>query len=143
MKWLAKARFSKAAVVVLAVLAWFTASNHCLLGSLTQPRATTVAMSPCPAHCSKTDAKSSSQSGMLACCQGLLSSNLDTGSAKISFNPLLAGIQLFITDRLNLPKTARRILPSREYDTGPPASNFFMETVLRRSLRGNAPPRLS
>jgi hypothetical protein len=32
MKWLAKARFFNAAVAVVAVLAWFSGTNHCALG---------------------------------------------------------------------------------------------------------------
>jgi hypothetical protein len=144
MKRLAKARFSKAAVVILAVLTWLTASNHCLLGSIAQPREAAAPSFHCPAHCSKADGKPSRESGMLACCQGLLSSNVDTGNAKVSIDSLLVGIQLLtIIGWLNLPKTPKRILPSVEYDTGPPWSNSFVETVLQRSLRENAPPGLS
>jgi hypothetical protein len=143
MKWLAKARFLNAAVVVLAVLAWFTASNHCLLGLMTQPHETAVPISLCPEHCQKTDGKPPSQSGMLACCQGLLSSNVGVAKAKIFFSPVLAGIQLFAISHLFLPESPGRILPSTEYDTGPPSAGLFVEIVLQRSLRENAPPRLS
>ncbi len=143
MTWLAKATMSRATVVILAALAWFTASNHCLLALMTQPRQKAVSMAHCPAHCSQTDDKSSSQSGMLACCQGLLSSNLDTGKQKISSNPFLIATQLFVIGPPVFPKAPERILPSIEYDTGPPLPGFLVETVLRRSLCENAPPRLS
>jgi hypothetical protein len=143
MKWLAQARSFNAAVAVLAVLAWFIASNHCLLGLMTQPHATAVPISHCPEHCPKTDGKPPSQSGMLACCQGLLSSNVDVAKAKISFGPVLTGIQLFAIGHLALPEAPRRILPSTEYDTGPASAGSFVEIVLQRSLRENAPPRLS
>lgn len=143
MKLLAKARFLNAAVVVLTALGWFAASNHCLLGLMTQPHETAVPISHCPEHCPKTDGKHPTQSGMLACCQGLLSANVDVAKAKISFSPVLAGIQLFAIGHLVLPESPRRILPSTEYDTGPPSAGSFVEIVLQRSLRENAPPRLS
>ncbi len=80
---------------------------------------------------------------MLACCQGLFSSKLETGNWKILLNPVLVGIQLFVIELLVLPETPRRILPSMEYDIGPPSLSCFIETVLRYSLRENAPPRVS
>jgi hypothetical protein len=143
MNWFTKARSLNAAVAVLAALAWFTASHHCLLGLITQPHETAVPISHCPAHCPKSDAKSPSQPGMLACCQGLLSSHAGVAKAKISFTPVLAGIQLFAIGHLVLSESPRRILPSTEYDTGPPSAGSFVEIVLQRSLRENAPPRLS
>ena len=143
MKWLAKARFFNAAVTVVAVLAWFSGTNHCALGLIKQPQTTAVPISHCPEHSGKTDGNAPDPSGMLACCQGLLSSNIDVAGAKISFSPVLVGIQLFVIGQLILPETPRRILPSTEYDTGPPSVSSFIGTVLRRSLRENAPPLLS
>lgn len=143
MRWLAKARISKAAIATLAVLAWLIASNHCLIGLVAQPRQTAGAMAHCPAHCSKTDGKPLSQSGMLACCQGLLSSDLDTGKEKASSGFLVFAIELFVIGLFVFPKVQKRILPNTEYDTGPPSPDFLVETVLRRSLCENAPPGLS
>ena len=96
-----------------------------------------------PAHCSKTDGKPLSQSGMLACCQGLLSSDLDTGKEKASSGFLVFAIELFVIGLFVFPKVQKRILPNTEYDTGPPSPDFLVETVLRRSLCENAPPGLS
>ncbi len=143
MNWLAKARFLNAAVAMVAVLAWFAASNHCLLGLMTHPHETAVPIPHCPAHCPKSDTKSPSQPGMLACCQGLLSSHAGVAKAKISFSPVLAGTQLFAIGHLVLLESPRCILPSTEYDTGPPSAGSFVEIVLQRSLRENAPPGLS
>ena len=145
MKWLAKARFLNAAVAVLAVLAWFSGTNHCALGLglIKQPQTTAVPISHCPDHSGKADGNAPGTSGMLACCQGLLSSNIDVSKAKISFSPVLVGIQLFAISHIVLPEAPKSILLSTEYDTGPPSASFFLETVLRRSLRENAPPLLS
>jgi len=35
------------------------------------------------------------------------------------------------------------MLPTTEYDTGPPLGNSFVETVLQLALRENAPPLVS
>jgi hypothetical protein len=143
MKWLAKARFFNAAVAVVVILAWFSGTNHCALGLIKQPQTTAVAISHCPEHSGKADGTAPGTSGMLACCQGLLSSNIDVSKAKMSFSPFLVGIQFFAISRLVLPEAPKSILLGAEYDTGPPSGSFFLETVLRRSLCENAPPLLS
>ena len=143
MKWVAKARFFNATVAVVGVLAWFSGTNHCVLGLIKQPQTTAVPISRCPEHSGKADGNAPGTSGMLACCQGLLSSNIDVSKAKISFSPVLLGIQLFAISHLVLPEAPKSILLSTEYDTGPPSDSVFLETVLRRSLRKNAPLFLS
>src|SRR5689334_1770002 len=110
MKWLAKARFFNAAVAVVAVLAWFSGTNHCALPLIKQPQTTAVPISHCPEHSGKADGNAAGTSGMLACCQGLLSSNIDV--SKISFSPVLVGIQLFAISRLVLPEAPKSILLS-------------------------------
>jgi hypothetical protein len=140
MMWLAKARFFNATVAALAVLAWLAGTNHCALGLIEHPEKAAVPISHCPEHSAKTDGNVPGPFGMLACCQGLLSPNIDVEKTKVSFNPVLVGIQLFEIGYLILPETDKNILPSAEYDTGPPSAGPFVETVLRRSLRENAPP---
>src|SRR5260370_13533838 len=135
MTWLGKARFFNAAVAVVAVLAWFSGTNHCALGLIKQPQTTAVPISHCPEHSGKTDGSASGPCGMLACCQGLLSSNIDVAKAKISFSPVLVGIQLFTISHLVLQEALKSTLLSTEYDTGPPSVSSFVGTVLRRSLR--------
>ena len=80
---------------------------------------------------------------MLACCQGLQSPDIQVGKTKTFFNPVLARIQLLAIGNLVFRDAPRSILPSSEYDTGPPLDNSFVETVLQLSLRENAPPLVS
>jgi hypothetical protein len=75
---------------------------------------------------------------MLACCQGLQSLKVDL--AKTAIEPVLVGLHFLSSVRLALPEAPRNILQRTEYDTGPPAAGFFVGTVLKRSLRENAPP---
>ena len=143
MKWLVKARLFNATVSVLAVLAWLTSTNHCMLEHLKQPEKAAASMASCPEHSQKSGGSNNNASGMLACCQGLQSPNIQVGKTKISFSPVLGRIQLLTIDDFFLPGSPRIILPSAEYNTGPPLAKFFVETVLGRSLRENAPPLVS
>ena len=143
MTWLGKARFFNATVALVAVLAWFTGTNHCRLALMKQPGNAAVLMSHCPDHSKKSDGADDGPSAMLACCQGLQSPNFELAKAKIAFSPVLLAIQLLATGHQVLPETPKSILRGTEYDTGPPSPGFFVETVLRRSLRENAPPLIS
>jgi hypothetical protein len=78
---------------------------------------------------------------MLGCCQGLQSSKIALAKAKIE--PVLVGLHLLPIAHFTLPEDPRNILQNTEYDTGPPATGFFVETVLQRCLRENAPPIMS
>jgi hypothetical protein len=55
----------------------------------------------------------------------------------------LVGMQLFPIGHLILPEPPKSILLGTERDTGPPSAGSFVGTVLRRSLRENAPPVVS
>ena len=143
MRWLAKPRFFNATIALVAVLAWFTGTNHCLFGLMKQPGNAAVSMSHCPEHAKKSGDAGHSPSEMLACCQGLQSANFEVAKAKIAFSPVLVAIQLFAVRHLFLPEAPKSILLNMEYDTGPPASSSFVVTVLKRSLRENAPPLVS
>jgi hypothetical protein len=140
MTWLGKARFLSAIVVVVTVLAWFTGTNHCLLGLMGRPPNSVCLVSHCSQHAKNSRDAGQGPSGMLACCQGLQSANFGVTKAKIPFSPVLIGIQPFTVEGAFSPAAPQSILPNMEYDTGPPASNSFVATVLKRSLRENAPP---
>jgi hypothetical protein len=137
---LGKVGFFSATVVVVTVLAWFTGTNHCLLGLMGRAQSGACLVSHCPEHAQKSSGTSQGPSGMLACCQGLQSANFVVAKTKIAFSPFLVGFQLFAVRAVFLPEAPQSILLSLEYDTGPPASNSFVATVLKRSLRENAPP---
>ena len=143
MTWFGKARFFSATVVVVALLAWIAGTNHCLLGLMSGSQNAPASMSHCPGHHKPSGAAHEGSSGMLACCQGLLSPTFQVAKAKAPYFPLLLAIQRFAIGCLTLPEAPRSILLSTEYDTGPPSASFFVGTVLRRSLQENAPPLVS
>jgi hypothetical protein len=143
MTWLGKARFFSATVAVVGVLAWITGTNHCLLGLMERGENAVASASHCPGHPKESGASPDGPSGMLACCQGLLSQHLELAKGNAPFFPGLVAIQLFAVSHLTLPEAPRSILLSTECDTGPPRAGFFLRTVLRRSLPENAPPLVS
>jgi hypothetical protein len=143
MTCLGKSGLFSATVAVVAVLAWFTGTNHCLLGLVGGPQNAACLVSHCPEHAKKSGDAGHSPSGMLACCQGLQSANFEVAKAKIAFSPVLVAIQHFAVRPLFWVEAPKGILLNTEYDTGPPASSFFVATVLRRCLCENAPPFVS
>ena len=138
MTWLGKARFLSVTIAVVAALAWVTGTNHCLLGLLKEPQSAAASVSHCPGHPKGPDHARDGSSGMLACCQGLLSSNVQLANAHVF--PLLLAIQLLAISHVALPKVPPSISVNSRGDTGPPLLSFFIGIVLRRSLSENAPP---
>ncbi len=143
MIWLGKARFFSTTAAVVAVLAWITGTNHCLLGLMERGQNTAASVSHCPGHPQESGGAHDGPSGMLACCQGLLSPHFELAKGSVPSFPGLVAIQLFAINDLTPPEAPRSILLSTEYDTGPPGVSFFVRTVLRRSLPENAPPLVS
>jgi hypothetical protein len=136
-----QARFFRAAVAVVIALAWFTGTHHCLLGLLEGLQNTASEMCPhCSGHCTAHETRDKAPSSMLACCQGLLSPGLELAQAKLKFAPVLLGLQSPSVDRPIRFETLQRAGLSAEYETGPPRESCFVATVLKRSLRENAPP---
>jgi len=143
MTWFGRARYLNGTVPLVAALAWFTGINHCLLGFVIGPRNTAVSMCHCSDHSKNSRGADNGPSAMLACCQGLQSSNFEVTKTKVRFSPVLVATQLYAICHLITPEAPKSIQPGAEYNTGPPSAGSFVGTVLRRSLRENAPPVLS
>ena len=133
------ARFFNAAVAMVAALAWFTATSHCLLRVVNHGQSTVASVCHCSDHCKGPD-QNSSRSLMLSCCQGLLSPASELAQAKVKFSPIPLGLQLTALHRRVTLEAAQTPSASAVYDTGPPRENSFLQTVLKRSLPENAPP---
>jgi hypothetical protein len=140
MNWLIQATSLNGTLVLVAVLAWLASTNHCLLGLMHHP-GSAVSTCGCPNHSEKSNDAEHGSSAMLGCCQGLQSPKIDL--AKVKIEPVSVGLYLLPTAHFTLPEAPRNILQNTEYDTGPPATGFFVERVLQRSLRENAPPSAS
>ena len=130
-----------ATAAIVTVVAWLVGTHHCLLGALADAQKTASETCPhCPGHCEDSDAQNKAPSAMLACCQGLVSPGVELAQAKVKFDPILLGLQALAVDRLIRFDTVCSEGLSTKYDTGPPGGSCFVATVLKRSLRENAPP---
>jgi len=141
--WFGQPRILSATVALVAALAWLTGTQHCLLGLMREPQSSAFSICHCSQPSSDTGACNEIPSRMLACCQGLLSPNCELASAKVKYSPILLGFQLLAVGHLLLAQPPERILLGTEYDTGPPVGNRFVDTILKRSLRENAPPLIA
>ena len=135
-----RARLLSSTVAILAALAWFTSTNHCLLGVVNAGQSTAGSACHCAEHCKTSGAQSQGASAMLSCCQGLLSPGVELTQAKLKVSLIFLGFQPAFLDRLT--RFEALLIPnlSAEYDTGPPKENCFVSTVLKRSLPAHAPP---
>ena len=122
---------------LLAVLAWFVASNHCALSALVERLAT----NPAPAmECKNCPAKSGDSKPpgeMSGCCKGIKATLSTPGLA--DFDAALCEKILYVVETLTQP-VAAPALPVGIAGTGPPRSVSFAEAVLSRSFQSHAPP---
>ncbi len=125
-------------VAILATLAWFIATHHCLLGLLGDAQSPAASACHCQDH--SQDSGGQEQGRMLACCQGLLSAAPEFVQSKVKFTPIELGFELTGVDRVVHFGALHAAEIDGEYDTGPPRENCFLEIVLKRSLPENAPP---
>ena len=135
-----RARLLSSTVAIVAALAWFTSTNHCLLGVLNDGQGTASSACHCSEHCKASGGQPNSPSLMLTCCQGLLSPALELAQTKVKFCPLLLRFQLAAVGRLAAFEPRQFVNLSAEYETGPPKENCFVSTVLKCSLPAHAPP---
>jgi hypothetical protein len=119
---------------MLTMLAWFSISNHCVLGGLIALGKTSVA----PMHCHG-DRPAPSKSGdeQTPCCKVLKAvtiAKVNVGAYALDFvakEYLSAGLALEISQAQ---------MQTVGLDTGPPGALSFSESVLQRSILAHAPP---
>jgi hypothetical protein len=130
-------------VVVMSILAWFTARNHCVLAaSLLRKVAIEHNGMPsgCPMHAKQRPAEPENQNGCgdLPCCKNLRATI--TSASKLVTNHVFFGalITFFTPPVAPIPDPR----PISSLDTGPPGRSSFAELVLHRSILAHAPPVL-
>jgi hypothetical protein len=128
--------FLRVPLIALLITSWFAFTNHCALGMM-QPAAQ-PAKDPAGCCGGKTKPESDLPEGPRECC-------------KIHVIPLTANVVVeFDGSNFQLPPFAiidwlltrapASAPASFLFDHGPPRSISFAESVLQRSLLGNAPP---
>jgi hypothetical protein len=138
--WFSRASLFSSMIAIAAVLAWLPATNHCLLGAMNAAQSPVAPACHCSDHCRDSGGQAKGQ--MLACCQGLLSTAPQLAQVKANITPSVVGTQPTIIDLLVDFEAKQIASAGTACDTGPPRENCFVRTVLKRSLRKNAPPLL-
>src|SRR5437879_5478325 len=132
----ANAKAIRISVVLMTIVAWFSISNHCVLGGLIAKTHSVVA----PMHCHGNQPALSKKSSQeeTPCCK-MLRATL-TSEAKVvevaskTFLPIQYSI---VAELISVRETQ---LSPLELDTGPPFAGSFAESVLQRSILAHAPP---
>ena len=132
-----RARMLSSIVAIVVALAWFTSTNHCLLGLVNDGQGTVASACHC---CKAAGSQHNGSAQMLSCCQGLLSSASELAQTNVKFSPVLLLFQLAASDQLFVSESLQIANPGAEYDTGPPKENCFVSIVLKRALPEHAPP---
>ena len=126
-------------VVTLTLAAWFSISNHCVLGGLIAAK-TQSAMAAM--HCHGGQPLPSKKSGdeEMPCCKMLRATV--TGQAKIVqvASKDYLRIQNWIVAEIIFADEPQLHRAPQELDTRPPFADSFAESVLQRSLLAHAPP---
>ena len=131
-------QISRIAVAAVAIVTWFSISNHCALGALIAAHTQSATMQM---HCHGSQPPPSKNGdGEMPCCKVLRATV--TAEAKIpqitskDFLP----IQSWIAAELIFPDEMQIHSGSGELDTGPPFVGSFAESVLQQSILAHAPP---
>ena len=134
-----RATFIAKCTALIAVFAWFVASNHCALSALVER----LADHPAPAmeckNCPPKGGDSKPSGEMPGCCKGIKATPSAPGLA--DFDAALCGKILCVVETLVQP-VAAQALPVAIAGTGPPRSISFAEAVLSHSFQSHAPPVL-
>ena len=122
---------------LIAVLAWFVASNHCALSALMER----LASHPAPAveckNCPPKGSDSKPSGDTSGCCKGIKATPSAPGLEE--FDAALCGKVLCFVET-PMPPVAAQALPVGLAGTGPPRFVSFAEAVLSRCFQSHAPP---
>jgi hypothetical protein len=132
-----QARFIAKFIALIAVMAWFVASNHCVLSALVERMAKGVNVSVECNHCPPKDSKDGKSGGMSGCCKGI---KVTASTPRlIGFDTAFSGTLACTMDML-IPQASADGVVVGVAGAGPPRAMSFAEIVLARSFQSHAPP---
>ena len=127
----------RGSVILVTLIAWFSISNHCVLGTLQSAKAAAIHASchggaPAP---SKTPAKDQ----QLPCCKVLRATLVTITKSFAVHDASTLSLKPYFVAPIVFPERFP-VHVSFEFDTGPPFAGSFAESVLQRSILAHAPP---
>jgi hypothetical protein len=130
-------------ITLFTVVAWFLASNHCVVACLAAPLA---AAAETHEHCSGSsdkpaDKEQPNDCDSLNCCKSL-SAPASFAKKLIGYDKAFHTLKDYVVSEIVFAGEQHDASIS-ELDTGPPPAHCFAESVLQRSLLAHAPPSLS
>lgn len=124
--------------VLFTIAAWFCLSNHCVLGlgNAGSPPVTAVEATGCPMH--SAPAKGKKPATKVPCCKDLRAVVAKSAANAMAATIRLAGLQDHTVGIFSPP--LRGAIELEGFDTGPPGTFSFAESVLQQSILAHAPP---
>ena len=128
-------RMSRLLLVALSIVAWFSISNHCVIGALKTSKSMQAACHGDGAAPTKLPAKGEP----VSCCK-VLRATLAKTNTNVAVDALVFVLQQYFVTSLFFPEGSQHASLLGELDTGPPFALSFTELVLQRSVLVHAPP---
>lgn len=132
-----RASMARILTVIIAAVAWFFISNHCVLAELqTAPKAKTSCHQPC---CGGQPLSKNKSENAGECCKTLRATLAGAAKDFAGYDGSLFALQFYFIGPV-ISTTDSGPTPVLELDTGPPFVSTFAESVLQRSILAHAPP---
>ena len=137
-------RVVRATAALIAVVAWFVASNHCAVAGFgPAPAADASAHSHCHGSSDKpAEEPKERECDGSKCCNSLNAPTLALAKSAVTYDSAHVSAPDFAGFLRCFAVTQHDSVPC-ELDTGPPGSTSFAESVLQRSILAHAPPFLA
>ncbi len=132
-------RCLRATVSLVAVAAWFHASNHCAIGGMLPKPAPSLEHASCHAREVPAENDEGGDCADLSCCKSLSVPALTLAKSIVGDNLAFYTEKDYLGNATSFLPTEHDA-PIAELATGPPESDSFAEAVLQRSLPAHAPP---
>ena len=122
---------------LIAVLAWFVASNHCALSALVDGLTKAAAPAAECKHCPAKESGNDKSGGMTGCCKGVKATTSTKGLA--DFDAAFCGTPIAVLE-MPAPAALTGRVAVGIAGAGPPRTVSFAEAVLSHSHQSHAPP---
>jgi hypothetical protein len=129
----------RTAVVMIAAVGWLALSNHCALAGIEHVAA--KAHMSCHGSADSDHSPAKDKQSGTECCKVVRATLLTPEKNIASVGQLLFTAYKYVVAIVVLPDAGEQN-GTFEWDTGPPGSVSFSESVLQRSLLAHAPPSL-
>jgi hypothetical protein len=127
---------ARSVFALVTIVAWFTLSNHCALGSAVSGDDSQTEADDCPMHSSPAKQKPPVKT---PCCKELRAVVVKSAAKVVTFSVRPAGSMDYAVTERFIPLVVP-VSPLLRLDTGPPRAFSFAEVVLQESVLSHAPP---